>query len=516
MTWFSVGRRDFLASALAAGTAFGLAIERAAAQGQKIVRVRGQPDIQSLDPGYTVGSEEIPIQHAVLPKLAVPVKTDGGWTWKPSNFVETVEQVDPTHIAFALKKGLPWSNGYGELTAEDVKYSFERILQSDWKDSWSSLDHVEVKDSHSGVIVLNKPFAPVFLLSITASVGTIVCKAAVEKLPDKKIGSEFPAQCGPYMMTEWVPKQRIVLKRNPDWPGPKPDVDEIQILIIEDDNAAEHAFDAEEVDLTELLSTTYTRLKDNMPAHAKLLTMPAIYNGWIGMNTENPKLSDIRVRKAIQRAIDMDSISQAAYGAAATPSHGVVTPGILGFRETSNYSHDPAAAKALLAEAGVSGLELEIRLLNQLAYVTAAEIVQANLADVGITLTITPMDSGPFWSMGQESQGDEWKKLELWIMSYRTQPDPSDAVQWFVKEQIGVWNWERWSDPEFEKLWQDGLVETDPEKRARFYVRMQEIMEDTGAYVWMPNTPLVFIHRDNIVPAFDSGQYKYYQGYKLV
>jgi peptide/nickel transport system substrate-binding protein len=89
-------------------------------------------------------------------------------------------------------------------------------------------------------------------------------------------------------------------------------------------------------------------------------------------------------------------------------------------------------------------------------------------------------------------------------MRFRMSPDPSDAIQWFVKSQVGVWNWERWSDPEFEDLWTKGLAETDAAKRQAIYERMQEIMEDTGAYVWITHDPLNYIHSDKIVPGFDT------------
>ena len=136
---------------------------------------------------------------------------------------------------------------------------------------------------------------------------------------------------------------------------------------------------------------------------------------------------------------------------------------------------------------------------------TAAQVVQANLADVGIKVDIIPLDSGPFWNLGLESKGEEWKTLQMWWMRYRMSPDPSDGIQWFLKSQVGVWNWERWSDPEFEELWIKGLAETDAAKRKEIYLRMQEIMEDTGAYVWITNDPLFYVYSDKIVPEFDTG-----------
>src|SRR5262249_41098201 len=161
-----------------------------------------------------------------------------------------------------------------------------------------------------------------------------------------------------------------------------------------------------------------------------------------------------------------------------------------GHRDQSNYAYNPAEAKDLLKQAGVSNLSLEIKALaGETSQVTAAQIIQANLGDVGIQAKVTPVDSGPYWNLGLEKKGDAWKSLELWIMRYRCAPDPADAIQWFKKDQVGVWNWERWTDPEFEDLWTKGLAERDTAKRTQIYLHMQEIMENTGAYAWLTFDP---------------------------
>src|SRR5690606_5598847 len=123
-------------------------------------------------------------------------------------------------------------------------------------------------------------------------------------------------------------------------------------------------------------------------------------------------------------------------------------------------------ARALLAEAGVDGLELELKILNSTLYVTSAQIIQANLAEVGINVTITPLDSGPFWNLGIEEAGDDWRDLQIWIMRYQDAPGPSQQTQWYVSDQVGVWNWERWRDPEFDELHRKALIERDENKRA--------------------------------------------------
>ena len=78
-----------------------------------------------------------------------------------------INQDDPTHISFPLKPGFMWNGDLGEVTADDVKYSFERMLKSDWAARWPTLEKVDVTDKYNGVIVLKSPFAATFLMGFT-------------------------------------------------------------------------------------------------------------------------------------------------------------------------------------------------------------------------------------------------------------------------------------------------------------------------------------------------------------
>jgi peptide/nickel transport system substrate-binding protein len=501
---------------LSAAAMLGIRPDQIIAAEGDVLKARMEADIQILDPGYMIGGAETTVQFACLPRLAIPTYDNGQWGWAPSDYVEKISQDDPTHISFTLKPGLKWSGDNGEVTAEDVKYSIERMLVSDWKARYPTLSHVDVKDKLSGVVVLKTPFAATFLMGLASESGSIVPKAVVEKLKDQKFTTELPAQCGPYTLAEWTPKQRVVLKADPNWKGTPVVFQEVHLVNIEDTKSAELAFEAGEIHITGVLPETAARYRKQMPAGAKLTEVQGPFYTWIGLNTEHPKLKDIRVRKAIQRAIDVNSVLAAAYGGVAEPAHGIVPKGLVGYRSASKYSYNPDEARKLLEEAGVTDLQLEFKTLNEGYRVTAAQVVQANLADVGIKVDIIPLDSGPFWNLGLESKGDEWKDLQMWWMRYRLSPDPSDAIQWFLKNQVGIWNWERWSDPEFEELWTKGLSETDNAKRQQIYERMQEIMEDTGAYIWITHDPLNYIHSDKIEPGFDPGGELVVQHFKKV
>jgi peptide/nickel transport system substrate-binding protein len=380
------------------------------------------------------------------------------------------------------------------------------MLKTDWSARWPTLDHVDVKDKYSGVIVLKSPFDGTFLMGCASESGSILPKAAMLKLKDQKFTTQLPAQLGPYKMVSWTPKQNAVLKADPNWQGTKVDFPGIVLVDIEDTKAAELGFEAHEVAVAHIGLETAGRYKKNPPADAKLINLPGPLYTWMGMNTQNPKLSDIRVRKAIQRAVDVASVLEGAYAGEAPKSYGVVPIGILGHRDSSKYSYNLDEAKDLLKQAGVTSLDLNLVALNsEPEQVAAAQVIQANLQDLGLNVKVVPTDSGPYWNLGLESKGDAWKTLELWIMRYRCSPDPADAIQWFKKDQVGVWNWERWSDPEFEKLWTEGLAETDKTKRNAICLRMQEIMEDTGAYVWLTFDPWFYASVKSVEPAFESG-----------
>ena len=135
-------RRDFLAgSALTAGFgALGLSSSVVLAQEGSVLRARIQRDMEVLDPAYMIGAQEMAIQYATMPRLAELDLSGDAVTWKPSEFVTRLELTSPTRIEFDLKPGLTWSNDYGEVTAEDVVYSYTRQLEGDWAKRWAAME----------------------------------------------------------------------------------------------------------------------------------------------------------------------------------------------------------------------------------------------------------------------------------------------------------------------------------------------------------------------------------------
>ena len=501
MRFVDLDRRSFLimTGALGAGA---LALPwRVRAQDRSVLRIRSYSDLQVLDPLNRLAQAEGDIMDAIFSNL-IKAKPGERWDWQ-LDAAETIEQVDERHIEFTLKKGIRFTGGFGELTAEDVKFSFERIAdpknESPYKDDWAVLDRVEVKGPYAGTIVLKEPFAPLWSISLVRGSGCIMSRKALEQVGGR-FTTEPPAMSGPYVLKEWQPKQKTILARNPDFYGPAPDFEQVHVFPIEDEKTAEIAFEAGELDYTTISLSSLPELTKNPPAGVKIVERPAMSYVWLGMNVENPALADLRVRQAIQKAVDVDAVLEAAYFGVAERSTGIIAPGLPGHRDITPPPRDLEGARALLEEAGVEDLALTLDILNKTERTAAAQVIQANLAELGIAVEIRPHDSGTFWTLGDENAGDAWKDIQLVISRFSMQPDPSFATAWFTPEQIGVWNWERFDSEEFGALHKRAIVETDPKKRHDMYVRMQELMEQSGAYVFLTHELTAAVYRDHIVP----------------
>ncbi|HEX4505775.1 MAG TPA: ABC transporter substrate-binding protein [Alphaproteobacteria bacterium] len=493
-------RRQFLTGA--AATAAMRPLLAWAENGGDTLVVRADGDIQVLDPAFQSGMIEEEVGRAIFPSLNRLGPAGAPLAWMPQA-AATLDPSDPLTVRFVLRDGLNWSNGYGPVTAEDVKFSFERIadpkLGSPWQYAFEALDHVEVLDARTGVIRLKTPYIPLLTSSLPFWTGHIVCKAAVEKAGGR-FNADSPATCGPYRIAEWQPKQSITLVADPAWPGPPADFNKVQFRIVEDADSALLAFEARAVDFTRISLNALASYRKALPPATRLIEMPGLRYQWLTLNIANPKLKDPRVRRAIQRAIDIDQILAGAYSDLCPASTGVVLPGMTGHRDRILYPYDKAEAKRLLAEAKAEDLSLELAILSGQTDLLVAQIIQALLADVGIDVRIRQYDDGVYWSLGDKTAGDGWKSLEL-VLRYTTSGvDPAENLTWFRPGQIGAWNWSAFDSPEFESLYAQGLSENDTARRADIYRRMQDLMEESGGFVFIAIETYAAVYRPWIAP----------------
>lgn len=481
--------------------------------GEGDLTIRTVWDIDSLDPGVLPSH----VDGAVLTTIA-----EGLIGWDPETgelvnvLAETFEaSEDGLRFDFKLKEGIQFHGGYGELTAEDVKYSFERIagltdppFESAYVGDWATLEEVEVTGTYTGTIILSEAFAPLMVTTLPSNAGLVVSKAAIEEL-----GEDFarhPIGTGPYQFVSWTPGTEIVVEAFEDYGGAvyefaePPIWDRIVFRPIEDDSAADIAIDTGEADFGEVSLASLSRFE----ADDQFITNPqtTLDYGWIGFNVTDPVLSDVRVRQAIRQAIDVDSIIQGAFDGQVTRANALISPETpLGVWEDAPvYERDVEAARQLLDEAGVDDLTLTFSIDDQTGAVATAEIVQANLADIGITVDIEMVDGGAFIDSVRAGT------VQMFYSSFSTQADPSWSTVWFTCDQVGVWNYMSWCNEEYDELNSEGLVEQDPEKRTEIYVQMQEIMDEEVPAVWVMYRTKAYVYSPDLEPALLPASYGKY------
>ena len=500
-------RRSFIGGTAALGAAAAAGSMTAWSQDTSVLRARRNTAVQNFDPGYAAFDDGANMWSLFpgLVRIKPTYEPGHDWEWE-LDVAASVEQVDKTHIKFTLKPGFMWTNGYGEITAEDVKYSYERIAdpanEMPYQSDWGSLARVEVIDKYNGVIVQKEPFFGLWTMVLPYGRASIICKAATEA-----VGGTFttdpPATGGAYAIKEWVPKQKLILARNPGWNGPRPDFAEVELIQIDDDKTAELAFEAGEIDFTKIALSSVPRYQANPPEGATVDPRPVVAFEWVGMNVDHPPFDDIRVRRAVQLSVDVETVLESVYYGMASRGTGPVAPGILGFRGYNLYpDRDVAEAKRLLAEAGFpNGLKTTLTCINDTDKLTMAQVIQSNLAEAGIDAEINGLESGSFWSVGSEADGDAWKDVAIILNGWGTAPEAYEALRWHETSQVGVWNWERFSDEEYDRLSNQSRSEFDNDKRREIFVRMQDIMEESGAYLFLTSGIWVNLYRNTIRPA---------------
>jgi peptide/nickel transport system substrate-binding protein len=512
-----IRRRDFLRQSTQAGLviAAGLPGTSWAVRGDQL-HIRNYLDVSSLDQPFSLSGADGVITAAIFQSL-LQFKTDGTWDTE-LGAAEFFEAVDDTHYAFRLKRGQMFSNGFGEMTADDVKFSFERVIDPDLNainaPDMGTLSHVEIHDRYSGTIVLHSPYAAFVPIAVASY--AIVSRKAVTSVGGR-FGARPPCCSGPYLFRDWQAKRKTVLEKNPLWQGPEAAFAEIHIYAMSDAKASELAFEAGQLDCAEISVESAGPFEKNMPPDSVIEIHPSGRNFWLGMNQSNPALRDLRVRQAIQYAIDIEAVVEATWFGLARPALGPVPRGMIGCRERSLIPArgDADKARALLREAGVDlPLRLRLDVSSDALYLTAVQVMQWSLKKVGIEVDIHAQDSSTFVALGQEEAGDQWQDLQLFMSSFIGSADPYYSLVWFTSQQLGQWNWERFSNEEFDRLNDRALATNDKAERNRMYQRMQDIMEESGCYRFISNGVMPQIIRKTIRPAFSPDGYAILRGFR--
>ncbi len=463
-------------------------------------------DIETLDPAHLI--KEYDIALVLYSKLL---------KYKPGSsevVLDAAQELNVSEdgkiITFKLKEGIQFHKGYGELTAEDVKFSFERIINpdenSEYSSEWKTLDHVEVTGKYSGKIILKEPLASLLVTTLPYTSGSIISKKAYQEL-----GQRFatnPVGSGPYYLKEWIPEQKLVLERFEDYYDPKPDFKTIELYPILDTNVCEMNFDKGDLDVTEISLDSIDRYRSNPDVDIHIPSTLKYY--FIGFNDSKPPFNDIRVRKAMRYAINIEMIIVGAFNNVPKRAYTMIPEGILGHWDNApKYEVNLEKAKQLLNEAGYSdGFETTFVTTNDPTYMNVAQIVKENLKKVGIDLQIKVIESSAWYQyLGQESHpGMFYETFSLTL-------DPGYWVEWFTSAQIEKWNFIKWSNEKYDQLAKEAALEMNTDKRAQMYIEMQKLLDQDAALIWITHGAKAYVSNKKVEPVFlgHYNQYRYWE-----
>ncbi|MBI5190556.1 MAG: ABC transporter substrate-binding protein [Nitrospirae bacterium] len=384
---------------------------------------------------------------------------------------------------FHIRPGIKFTNGR-ELTAQDFKYSFERVLSpvTSSPRTWlfdrvagarefmdgkaDGVSGIRALDARTLVIELAAPFGP--FLGLLAMPGAyVIPREAVEA--EGEGFSDRPVGTGPYTLASWEHGSRITLSANPGYLGEKPRLAGIIYRVIPEDLTAVAEFERGNLDAIGIPAPEFARYVKDPKWKGNVLSQVGMNTYYLGMNCARPPFDDPRLRQAVSYAIDKKRILATVYEGRAVAAIGPVPPVLLTMPPCclDSYPYDPAEAKRLLSEAGhPDGLKMTIYIGAEQETLDMVEVVQQYLGDAGIEVSIVQLEWSAFKQAVNDGDADAF-----WLSWQADYPDPENFLYpVFHSGNAGsAGNRARFSDAEFDRLITEAQSEPDPAKRDVLY-----------------------------------------------
>ena len=488
-----------------------------AAAADGTLRLAWNKDIQTMDVHKTSDNYMIPLN--IFDRLfEIELGADGSTALVNSLVEDYTVSEDGLTYDFTLRSGVTFSDGT-PLTANDVKFTFTRMLalpesvQSSFATmiagadavldgSAAELSGIAVADDTHFTITLAQPFAG-FLYQLAAPACSILSEANVTAAgddfgldPAKTIGS------GPYAVKTWTRDAGMTLDANPNYWGEQPSVQHVEITVVPDPSTISMMFQSGEIDILDcdmidaaIVDATYrTQYADRIVSGHRLATT------YLALNENVAPLNDVNVRKAVQMAIDRESILATVYSGDGTIPDGIYPEGLVGYSEANQgwLTYDPEGAKALLAEAGYAdGFEMELASDSSAdaSVLLVLQIIQQNLADVGITAEIVSYDEASW--LDERMSGEMCSFVATWTADYN---DPDNFIYTFfgnaentASRSINYYNAEV-----MDRVTAARAIVDEDERLAEYAALEKQIVETDAAWVPLCSRTHLFVTGDAI------------------
>lgn len=431
--------------------------------------------IPQLDPTKRV--EEGLTFNANIMEPLLRIDADGQiQPWLATGF----EAVSDTVYEYTLREGVTFWNGE-EMTSEDVKYSWDRLIDSGTRADFASVDTVEAPDPYTIRVTLKEPdaswqYAPAMFYSVI-----------YEKSFAENAGAAFgrPATLvmgtGPWKVDNFNPTTGLELSAHDDYWGGKPPINRVSVKFFADNSSMALALRAGEIDIAPNINKPESF--DAAAGGGTTTTRPICSTSVISMPTQTAPFDDVHVRRAVAYAINRDDIIAATRGRGSDPNYTLFTPSSLrplaseeevdaALDDVKTYRYDVDKAREELAMSSVSdGVKVEFKTLA--AYSPVAEVIAAQLEEIGIDVEVVQMtDTAWYGAIGSDSPPFTFTEHTV------CNPDPSGSAIFLTN--VNMANYE---PAEVGDLLTNALATQDPEQRLEMYADLLERLGEDVPYV---------------------------------
>lgn len=454
-------------------------------------------DVNLWDPKFTNDNDSLWAQGQIFVNL-LQNSPDGTETrpW----LAESYDINDDSSVyTFNLRQDAFFCDG-SPITAEDVKYSFDRATEPDSGVSWQfpSDPQVEVIDTHTVQITLSRPNVA-FASYLTLWGSSILSKAYAESVGEEAM-AETPLGSGPFCLASWDKGSQVVLTPNPGYFDPtQPYVDEVILRVVQDDNARLLQVRTGEVDIALAIPFSLAAALEGVEGVSTHMQTIFGSAALVPNFRTVPALADLKVRQAMAMAIDRQAMVDALlFGNGAPAQSPFYGPGILFWTDEFAVPYDLDAAKALLAESGFpDGFSATLILPSgdQLAQQTAT-IFADQMSQLGIEILISPVEAGTWWEMWSGGEFELVYKLGTNDVLDPAMNIPFDF--WSAEEGGSDAAFSGYRNEEIVRISMEAEAELDPAARAEMYRELQRIAMEESPQFYLFHPTTIWATRDNI------------------
>jgi peptide/nickel transport system substrate-binding protein len=444
------------------------------------LRVGFYIEAATMDPHLSGSKIDRQIYHNVYEPL---VTLDTKLGIKPG-LAESWTQPDPRTLVFKLRRGVKFHDGT-DFNAEAVKFNLTRMKtepKSVRKNELANVESVDVVDPYTVKLNLKKPDAAL-LATLTDRAGMMISPKVVQERGAELERNAKGAGTGPFEFVEWIKDDHLLIKRNDAYWNKQsgPYLDRVRYRPIPDDTVKLQSLQAGELDVMD-----YVQPRDVAAVKADrnvvVVDVPSLADFAYQLNHGRSPFNVKALRHAVAYSIDLEQIVKGVWLNVGVPANGPIPPTSWAYDNTIlPIKRDVAKAKAKLAEGGKpQGFSFTMTTNNLPINVQEAEVMQAQMAEVGIQMKIKLVDGGTLISEGNA------KNFEMISYQWSGRPDPDGNVYQFFKTSPGTsLNWSGISNPELDALLDKTREVSSQAERKKLYSSVIRILQD--------ELPMIFV-----------------------